>query len=139
MPLHLRGVRVTDAYVVVHTYSPAATALSALVDEARRVHHYNELFGGSVRVAYATYGSEELARTVVHALVERTACSYGETTARTSCRCGPVVRARKERVWSGCATCTCAPRTLETPRPLSRAARRRRREIRQTRLFDEAS
>jgi L-fuculose-phosphate aldolase len=67
-----------EASAVVHTHSPAATALSALVDEVPAVHYYTELFGGPPRVAaYATYGSEELARNVVHALRDRTACLMG--------------------------------------------------------------
>jgi L-fuculose-phosphate aldolase len=62
----------------VHTHSPAATALSALVDEVPAVHYYVAMFGGPVPVApYATYGTEELARNVVGALHDRTACLMG--------------------------------------------------------------
>ena len=69
---------------IVHTHSPAATALSALVDEVPAVHYYTELFGGPVRVApYATYGTEELARNVVQALRDRTACLMGNHGAVT--------------------------------------------------------
>jgi L-fuculose-phosphate aldolase len=79
LPLHLAVYAARpEAGAIVHTHSPAATALSALVDEVPAVHYYTELFGGPVRVArYATYGSEELARNVVHALRDRTACLMG--------------------------------------------------------------
>lgn len=79
LPLHLAVYAARpEVRAVVHTHSPAATALSALVDEVPAVHYYTELFGGPPRVApYATYGSEELARNVVHALRDRTACLMG--------------------------------------------------------------
>src|ERR1700748_2654311 len=49
-----------EAGAVVHTHSPAATALSALVDEVPPVHYYTAMFGGPVHVApYATYGTPE--------------------------------------------------------------------------------
>ncbi len=67
-----------EVHAVVHTHSPAATALSALVDEVPAVHYYTELFGGPVRVApYALYGTDELARNVVDALRDRTGCLMG--------------------------------------------------------------
>ncbi len=67
-----------EVRAVVHTHSPAATALSALVDEVPAVHYYTELFGGRPRVApYATYGTEELAHNVVDALRDRTGCLMG--------------------------------------------------------------
>jgi L-fuculose-phosphate aldolase len=73
-----------SACAVVHTHSPAATALSALVDEVPAVHYYTELFGGMVRVApYATYGTRELARNVVDALRDRTGCLMGNHGAVT--------------------------------------------------------
>jgi L-fuculose-phosphate aldolase len=85
LPLHLAVYAARpEAGAVVHTHSPAATALSALVDEVPAVHYYTELFGGPVRVApYATYGSEELARNVVLALRDRTACLMGNHGAVT--------------------------------------------------------
>ena len=73
-----------EAGAVVHTHSPAATALSALVEEVPAVHYYTELFGGPPRVApYATYGTEELARNVVDALRDRTGCLMGNHGAVT--------------------------------------------------------
>ena len=80
LPLHL-AIYATrpEAGAIVHTHSPAATALSALVDEVPAVHYYVAMFGGpTVPVArYATYGTDELARNVVEALRARTACLMG--------------------------------------------------------------
>jgi L-fuculose-phosphate aldolase len=79
LPLHLAIYRARpEAGAIVHTHSPAATALSALVDEVPTVHYYAAMFGGPVPVApYATYGTQELARSVVNALHDRTACLMG--------------------------------------------------------------
>ena len=76
LPLHLAIYTARpEVGAVVHTHSPAATALSALVDEVPAVHYYVAMFGGPVAVAsYATYGTQELARSVVRALHDRTAC-----------------------------------------------------------------
>jgi L-fuculose-phosphate aldolase len=79
LPLHL-GIYAArpDAGAIVHTHSPAATALSTLVDEVPAVHYYLAMFGGPVRVApYATYGTDALARGAVEALRDRTACLLG--------------------------------------------------------------
>ena len=86
LPLHLAVYRARpELGAVVHTHSPAATALSALVDEVPPVHYYTALFGGPVRVApYATYGTSELAGHVVRALDQRTGClmrNHGAVTA----------------------------------------------------------
>jgi L-fuculose-phosphate aldolase len=85
LPLHLEVYAARpEAGAVVHTHSPAATALSALVDEVPVVHYYTAMFGGPVRVAsYATYGTDELARNVVSALRDRTACLMGNHGAVT--------------------------------------------------------
>ena len=111
MALHLAVYAARpEVRAVVHTHSPAATALSALVDEVPAVHYYTELFGGPPRVApYATYGTEELARNVVHALRDRAACLMGNHGAVAV---GPDLATAHEKcaTWSGCATCTCAPR-----------------------------
>jgi L-fuculose-phosphate aldolase len=79
LPLHLAIYAARpEAGAVVHTHSPAATALSALADEVPAVHYYVAVFGGPVRVApYATYGTEELAHNTVDALRDRTACLMG--------------------------------------------------------------
>jgi L-fuculose-phosphate aldolase len=50
---------------VVHTHSPAATALSLLCDTVPRIHYQLAMFGGTVPVArYAPYGTDELAACV---------------------------------------------------------------------------
>ena len=54
------------------------------MDEIPPVHYYVAMFGGPVRVApYATYGTDELARNVVHALRGRTGCLMGNHGAVT--------------------------------------------------------
>lgn len=94
-PLHLAVYSRTAAKAVVHTHSPAATALSTLTDEVPAIHYYVAMFGGSVRVApYATYGTGELAANVVTALEDRTACLMGSHGAVTI---GPDLRTALER------------------------------------------
>jgi L-fuculose-phosphate aldolase len=85
LPLHLAIYTARpEVGAVVHTHSPAATALSALVDEVPAVHYYAAMFGGGVRVApYATYGTEELAGNAVRALRDRTGCLLGNHGAVT--------------------------------------------------------
>ena len=79
LPLHLAIYAAMPAVrTIVHTHSPAATALSTLVDEVPAVHYYVAMFGGPVPVTpYATYGTDELAANAVHALRDRTACLLG--------------------------------------------------------------
>jgi L-fuculose-phosphate aldolase len=51
-----------------------ATALSCVLDELPCIHYQMLLLGGTVRVApYATFGTPELARSVLDALEGRTA------------------------------------------------------------------
>ena len=85
LPLHLAIYQSRpEAGAVVHTHSPAATALSTLVREMPPVHYYVAMFGGPVRVApYATYGTDELAGNVVDALRDRTGCLMGNHGAVT--------------------------------------------------------
>ena len=72
--LHLGVYRRYDAGAVVHTHAPVATALSCVLDELPCVHYEMLLLGGPVRVApYATFGSPELAESVVRALDGRSA------------------------------------------------------------------
>ncbi|CAM2809596.1 class II aldolase/adducin family protein [Actinomyces slackii] len=77
LDLHLTALRSTGLEAVVHTHSPAATAVASLADLTAlpAVHYYISMFGGpDVRVAdYATYGTPELARNVERALEGRTA------------------------------------------------------------------
>jgi L-fuculose-phosphate aldolase len=85
MPLHLGVYAATGAAAIVHTHSVAATALSTLADELPAIHYQVAMFGGPVSVAaYATYGSQELARNVVAALRDRTACLMANHGAVTT-------------------------------------------------------
>jgi L-fuculose-phosphate aldolase len=85
LPLHLAIYAARpECGAVVHTHSPAATALSTLADEVPAVHYYVAMFGGPVRVArYATYGTDELAANAVEALQDRTGCLLGSHGAVT--------------------------------------------------------
>jgi L-fuculose-phosphate aldolase len=75
LPLHLAVYEATGAAAIVHTHPVAATAVSTVADELPAIHYQVAMFGGPLAVApYATYGSDELARNVVAALRERTAC-----------------------------------------------------------------
>ena len=96
LPLHLAlYADRPEAGAVVHTHSPAATALSALADEVPPVHYYVAMFGGPVAVApYATYGSPELAGNAVRALRDRTACLLGNHGAVTI---GPDLAAARDK------------------------------------------
>jgi L-fuculose-phosphate aldolase len=72
--LHLGVYRRYDAGAVVHTHAPMATALSCVLDELPCVHYQMLPLGGTVRVApYATFGTPELAESVLAALEGRTA------------------------------------------------------------------
>ena len=75
LDLHLGVYRRYDAGAVVHTHAPMATALSCVLDEVLPCVHYQMLLlGGPVRVArYATFGTPELAESVLDALDGRTA------------------------------------------------------------------
>jgi L-fuculose-phosphate aldolase len=90
LDLHLGVYTRYDAGAVVHTHAPMATALSCVLDELPCVHYQMLLLGGTVRVApYATFGTPELAASVLDALNERTAAlmanhgaiTYGEDMA----------------------------------------------------------
>jgi L-fuculose-phosphate aldolase len=74
LALHLGVYRRYDAGAVVHTHAPMATALSSVLDELPCVHYQMLLLGGPVPVApYATFGTPELARSVLDALDGRRA------------------------------------------------------------------
>ncbi|MFD0481576.1 class II aldolase/adducin family protein [Kineococcus sp. GCM10028916] len=74
LPLHLVAYREHGAGAVVHTHSPAATALSLLREELPPVHYQIAMFGGSVLVApYATFGTEELRDNASRSLEGRSA------------------------------------------------------------------
>lgn len=74
LPLHLSVYAGSDHTAIVHTHSPASSALSTVVDVVPAGHYYTAMFGGPVRVApYATFGSPALADHVTEALQGRTA------------------------------------------------------------------
>jgi L-fuculose-phosphate aldolase len=74
LELHLGVYRRYDAGAVVHTHAPMATALSCVLEELPCVHYQMLLLGGAVPVApYATFGTPELARSVLDALEGRKA------------------------------------------------------------------
>ena len=74
LDLHLGVYRRYDAGAVVHTHAPMATALSCVLDELPCVHYQMLLLGGTVPVApYETFGTPELARSVLDALEGRRA------------------------------------------------------------------
>jgi len=84
LPLHLAVYRHFGAGAVVHTHPPMATAVACVVDELPCIHYTQLALGGSVRVApYVTYGTDELAASVVAGLEDRTAtllASHGAVT-----------------------------------------------------------
>ena len=88
LPMHLAVYRTTDARAVVHTHAVHATAVSTLVAELPAVHYMAGALGGPVRVApYATYGTDELAENMLHALADRSACllqNHGTVTYGTT-------------------------------------------------------
>jgi L-fuculose-phosphate aldolase len=74
LELHFGVYRRYEAGAVVHTHAPMATALSCVLDELPCVHYSMLLLGGSVAVApYATFGTPELAESVLDALEGHTA------------------------------------------------------------------
>ena len=85
LPLHLAIYAARpEVGAIVHTHSPAATALSTLVEEIPSVHYYVAMFGGPVPVTpYAGYGTPELARYAAAALAERDGCLLGNHGAVT--------------------------------------------------------
>lgn len=74
-PLHLAIYNSRpDIHAIVHTHSVHATAVSTLVKELPAIHYQMVDLGGPVPVApYETFGSHELAASVVGVLTERTA------------------------------------------------------------------
>lgn len=86
--LHLGVYSRHDATSVVHTHAPMATALSCVLEELPCIHYQQLLLGGAVRVApYATFGTPELATSVVEALTGRQAAlmaNHGSVTTGAS-------------------------------------------------------
>lgn len=68
-PLHLAVYAATDAQAIAHTHATASAAISCVEAELPSLHYMCLQLGGPVPVApYATYGSAELAESVVQAL-----------------------------------------------------------------------
>ncbi|MCP3856754.1 MAG: class II aldolase/adducin family protein [Actinomycetia bacterium] len=68
-PLHLAVYAATDAEAIAHTHATASAAISCVDTELPALHYMCLQLGGPVRVApYATYGTPELANSVVAAL-----------------------------------------------------------------------
>lgn len=74
VPLHTGIYAATNALAVTHAHAMASTALSCCFDELPPLHYSCLGLGGAPRTAaYATFGSEELARNVLGALEGRNA------------------------------------------------------------------
>jgi L-fuculose-phosphate aldolase len=72
LDLHLGVYHRYGTGAVVHTHAPMATALSLVLDELPCIHYQLLSLGGTVRVApYATFGTPELAESVLTALEGR--------------------------------------------------------------------
>jgi len=84
LDLHLGVYRRYGTGAVVHTHAPMATALSLVLDELPCVHYQLLALGGTVRVApYATFGTPELAESVLAALEGRSAALMANHGALT--------------------------------------------------------
>jgi L-fuculose-phosphate aldolase len=69
LPLHLAIYAGADAGAIVHTHSPAATAVSLLVQALPPIHYYAAMFAGPVLVApYHPFGTPELGAAAAAAL-----------------------------------------------------------------------
>jgi L-fuculose-phosphate aldolase len=72
LDLHLGVYHRYGTGAVVHTHAPMATALSLVLDKLPCIHYQLLSLGGTVRVApYATFGTPELAESVLTALEGR--------------------------------------------------------------------
>lgn len=84
LDLHLGVYRRYGTGAVVHTHAPMATALSLVLDELPCIHYQLLALGGTVRVApYATFGTPELAESVLTALAGRSAALMANHGALT--------------------------------------------------------
>lgn len=84
LELHLGVYRRHGTGAVVHTHAPMATALSLVLDELPCIHYQLLALGGTVRVApYATFGTPELAESVLGALEGRSAALMANHGALT--------------------------------------------------------
>ena len=84
LPFHLAIYEHFDAAAVVHTHPPMGTAVACVTDELPFFHYALLPIGGSIRVArYATFGTPDLAASVVDALDGRRAALMGSHGAVT--------------------------------------------------------
>ncbi|WP_030680458.1 class II aldolase/adducin family protein [Streptomyces cellulosae] len=84
LDLHLGVYHRYGTGAVVHTHAPMATALSCVLDELPCIHYQLLSLGGTVRVApYATFGTPELAESVLTALDGRSAALMANHGALT--------------------------------------------------------
>ena len=122
--LHLGVYARYGAGAVVHTHAPVATALSCVLDELPCVHYEMLLLGGTVRVApYRTFGSPELAETVLDALEGRTAAMMANHgTVAFGADVAGAVRATEVLEWA--ATMYWRAAAIGTPRTLDEDDRR---------------
>jgi L-fuculose-phosphate aldolase len=82
--MHLGAYHRYGAVAVVHTHPPVGTALSTVLDELPCVHYEMHQLGGAIRVAsYATFGTQELADSVLDALEGRSAALMANHGALT--------------------------------------------------------
>jgi L-fuculose-phosphate aldolase len=123
LDLHLSIYRRYDAGAVVHSHAPVATALGCVLDELPCVHYEMLLLGGTVRVApYTTFGTPELAQSVVEALEGRTAAlmaNHGAVTHGADVEAA--VRATELLEWA--AEVYWRARMVGTPRVLDEQQR----------------
>ncbi|SHH64023.1 class II aldolase/adducin family protein [Streptomyces sp. 3214.6] len=88
LELHLGVYRRYGTGAIVHTHAPMATAVSCVLDELPCIHYQLLALGGTVRVApYATFGTPELAESVIAALDGRSAAlmaNHGAVTHATT-------------------------------------------------------
>jgi L-fuculose-phosphate aldolase len=128
LPLHLAVYHEYGAGAVVHTHPPMGTAVACVVDELPCFHYTLLTLGGSVRVArYATFGTDDLAASVVEALEGRTAAllgGHGAVTYGDDLRCA--LDATELLEWAcGVYVHACAigtPRVLDDDERISVAA-----------------
>ncbi|HVF78259.1 MAG TPA: class II aldolase/adducin family protein [Solirubrobacteraceae bacterium] len=84
LPFHLAIYDHFEAGAVVHTHPPMGTAVACVADELPCMHYSLLSLGGNVRVArYETFGTDDLAASVIEALQGRTAAlmaSHGAVT-----------------------------------------------------------
>jgi L-fuculose-phosphate aldolase len=124
LPVHLAIYRHFDAAAVVHTHPPMATAVACVADELPCFHYALLALGGDVRVArYATFGSADLAASVIEALDGRTAAlmgSHGAVTYGDSLQAA--IDATELLEWA--CTVYVHARACGTPRELAQDERR---------------